>query len=235
MSKSVTARPAARKSRGEKKNVKPKCPKCGGSLVVVRDDDERTTLECPACARAEVAGWLGTSEGYKAVKAAAKKHKGLLIRTASVDDLVSEVVVRLLEAECPVRPSADGFVEYLSALAYKVAGGMRSVELEQPAAGDPEVMAATVVGREECELDTEEAWENKRKADAALRDRIRRVLHKLPPAQREAIRTRYFGKGNLAADARDKGKCDSSQRMNLLRGKRRLAELIDNHGYRLAA
>ncbi len=234
MSVSVTPRPQIRKSRS-KSSAKPKCPKCGGTLVVVKDTDDLTTLVCPSCARSELAEWLATEAGYKAVKAVAKKNKGLLLRMASVDDLTSEIVVRLLEEQCPMSPSADGFDAYLMALAYKVAGGMRNVELEQPSAGDPEVMAATVVGREECELDTVEAWENKRKADAALKERVRRALGKLSVAQQEAIKARFFGKGNLAADARDKGKCDSSQRMNLLRGKRRLAQLIDNHGYAVAA
>ena len=211
----------------------PKCPVCGTTLVVETDTPDRTTLACPKCRKGQMGEWVGTDDGYKLVRKLARKHKSLAM--GDVDDLTSEAVVALLEHPCPADVGADGFADWVEGVVKAAAGKMRDVELREARAVDGEILSNVVPDREACELDTLEAWEEKEKADRNRAERVKRAISKLPPAQANAIRIRFFGQGNLAAIARESGKCDSAERMNLLRGTRKLASLIDADGYAVAA
>lgn len=224
--------PRARSRKSAQKN--PKCPKCGGPLVVERDTPDRTTLKCPKCARRAVGEWLGTGDGYAAVRAAAKAAKALLHRRNTLDDLTQELALALLEHQSPPTPELPEFGEWLTALARTVATGQWREAVGQPGSGDPAVLAETVAEGECDEPAFEFAADAERfyKARAA---RVRRALGKLSKPQADAVRAKFFRNKPLSAVAAAGGKCDSAERMNLLRAKRRLAELIDSSGYALAA
>ena len=220
------------RARASKSSAKLKCPKCGGPLTVVRDTPDQTTLQCGQCSKRNTGEWLATEVAYKVVRAAARKHRGLSL--SDLDDLTQELVVAVLEAVVAPADEAE-FAEWLDRTAYKVAGGMRNEELEQPGSVDTEVLAATVVGRAECELTTEEEWEAWEKANKARAARIKRALKKLSDDHRAIIVERFFKKANLAQSAREDEACDSRDRTRLWRAKRRLAELVDADGYAVAA
>jgi DNA-directed RNA polymerase specialized sigma24 family protein len=218
------------RARVRKSSATLKCPVCGTPLIVTRDDDDRTTLTCRVCSRRRAAEWVASAGAFALIRKAARKVRALAM--ADADDVASEIVLAVLEGQ---DFPAEFNQEWLDQLAVRVAGRMRNVALAEARPVDTEVLAAVVPNREESELDTIEAWEEKEKADKSRAARIKRALKKLPPAQRGAVRDRYFGRGNLAAVAREGGKCDSSGRMNLLRACRKLKEIVDCAGYALAA
>lgn len=220
------------RARASKSAKSPKCPTCGTVLVVERDTPDVTTLRCPKCSKRNTGEWLATEGAYKAVRAAARKHRGLSL--SDLDDLTQELVVAVLEAGVAPADEAE-FAAWLDRTAYKVAGGLRNEELEQPGCVDTEVLAATVVGREECELTTEGEWDEWEKANKARAARIKRALKKLSDDHRAIIVERFFKKANLAQSARADEACDSRDRTRLWRAKRRLAELVDADGYAVAA
>lgn len=226
----VPACARVRKSRVSNKS--PKCPTCGGPLVVERDTPDHTTLVCPKCRKAKLAEWLAGESSFKVVQKLARKHKALAMGDA--EDLASEVVVALLEHECPADAEGEGFVAWVETVVQTVAGKLRNVELREARAVDGEVLQAVVAEEEEGEPPFEKA-EDMMRFLANRKDHIRRALGKLSEGQRKAIVDRYFRNTNLAEQAKGEGGCDSRDRMRLLRAKKRLAQLIDADGYVVAA
>jgi RNA polymerase sigma factor (sigma-70 family) len=194
------------------------------------------TTHCKArpdnTSRAAVAGWLATPDSQKLLRKLARKFKSLAC--ADADDLLGDAVVMILECDHPPEPGSDGFVDWLTEVVKTAAGKSRDAFLRSyaPALGDGDAAVAEAVDDEEPPFENARDMANFLKARAA---RVRRVLAKLPAAQREAVRSRFFAKENLAEVARTKGLCDSAERMNLLRAKAKLAALLDRDGYAVAA
>jgi RNA polymerase sigma factor (sigma-70 family) len=187
--------------------------------------------------RAAVADWLATDTALKLLRRLARKLKSLACSTT--DDLTGEVALALLEHADPPCPTADGFHDWLAAVVKETASRLRNQFLRSYAAPGGDAMEAVVdPDWDEAEQCLENCYENARdmanflKARAA---RVRRVLAKLPPAQRAAVRERYFGRGNLAEVARTKGLCDSAVRTNLYRGLRSLKSMVTADGYAMSA
>lgn len=179
--------------------------------------------------------WLATPESESALRKLAKKYRTLAC--VERDDLAAELAVAALKSPDFPATASDGFADWLDQLAQAVAGRLRRAFLNAYAApmGDSaERVADETTDEVEDGVPFVNAADMAKYLDAR-RKRIARALGKLTMVQREAVRERHFGRGNLAAMARDQGKCDSSQRMNYLRGCRKLASLIDAGGYAMAA
>jgi RNA polymerase sigma factor (sigma-70 family) len=194
----------------------------------------RSSRKTPAAKPFDVAAWMATESGYDHLTTLARKVAGLAMSTA--DDMVSEIAVVLLENATSAPKTEAKFIVWAGEQAEAVAKRLRDERLRYAATPtDTDILAATV---EEGDDDNETEFEfcseliaHERK----LKSRVRTALSKLTEQHREAIHARYFAGVSLTDVAAERGGCNSSERMRLLRAKKKLATLIDSNGYALAA
>jgi len=152
-----------------------------------------------------------------------------------LDNLLADIAVSVLEStDAPIHE--DEFTRWLDGLGKKSACGILSTEQEQPGSMDTDIIGAVVV--DESQIEDEPMFENASemvKYERNLRARVKRAISKLSVAHQDVLTKKYFSKLSLTDTAKAAGRCASSDRMRLLRAKKKLAELIDYHGYTLAA
>lgn len=183
----------------------------------------------------DVANWLAADDTLDTLQHFARKVAAF--SRTELDDLTSEIVLALLERQHEAPATEDEFLTWVQEVVIEdVAKRLRNADQRSPGvATDTDVLAETVA---QYDGDDEPQFEHCHELVAHERARARRVkraLAKLSESQRKAIQDRYFAGRHLTATAAEEGTCDSSHRMRLMRGKRRLASLINADGYSLAA
>lgn len=183
----------------------------------------------------DVANWLAADDSLDIISGFARRVAAF--SRAELDDLTSEIVLALLERQHEAPATEGEFLTWVQeVVAEDVAKKLRNADQRNPGiATETDVMAETVA---QDDGDDEPAFEfcselmaHEKKRAA----RIKRALSKLSESQRQAITDKFFAGKSLAGSAAESEMCDSSHRMRLMRGKRKLAAMIDREGYALAA
>ena len=197
---------------------------------------------CKTAKPFDVVNWLTADDTLDTIKTFAEKYTAF--SRIDSDDVTSEIVLALLERQYEAPTTEAEFLTWVEEVVAPEVGkrmlaAERRIERHEKhvTAGSDDTNIVELVA-EETPDDGEPkfqfchelvAHERKRAA------RIRRALSKLSDGQRQAIMDKFFAGKSLAGVAADSEMCDSSHRMRLLRGKNKLAAMIDREGYSVAA